>query len=190
MINKRTIAYIGSVLTIVLFSTGIIVMAASLSDLPSVPSNTTQATSGTLPSSTGNPAETEQTVVVPTDATASVTMQETGSPTATQPTVDVIAQSTVPKPGSSDDDENDEDDRPIDPSVQLISKDQAAAIALAQVGGTVVEIEFESEDNPPLYEIKLITDEYEYEIKVHAVTGALLDLEKERIESSDDSSDD
>ena len=190
MINKRTLSYVGSVLAIVLFSTGIVVMAAGLSELPSVPSNTTQATSGASPAGTSAQTESEQTVL-PTDATASVTILETGTTTAGQPAVDVIAQSTVTNPGSGDGDENDGDERPIDPSIQLLAKNDAIAIALAHVGdGTIVEIDLKSEDNPPLYDIKLIAGGYKYEIKIHAITGAVLDLEKERVENADDSADD
>lgn len=167
MINKRNLTLVGSILAIVLFAAGIAVMASGLVELPSVPSNTT----------------------LPSDATTVVTVLETtASAATTQPSVDVIAQSTALKPYS--DNKNDEG-QVVDPSVQLLSKTDVIAIAQAQVGvGTVIEIELDREDNPPLYDIKLIAGGYKYELKVHAVTGALLDLEKERIESTDDSADD
>lgn len=205
MISKRNLTYIGSVLMIVLFAAGITAMAAGLTDLPSIPSNTTPAATAALTDGTAvltTDATTGVTVAadattgatVVTDASGATVLATTGSATVTSPSVDVVAQATATQPDGDDDDEDDDDeddDRIIDPSIQLITKNAAAAIALAQVGnGTVVEIELDGDDNPPLYKIKLIAGNIEYDIKVHAVTGALLDLEKESVERSDSDDDD
>lgn len=61
-----------------------------------------------------------------------------------------------------------------------IGRDQARTIALGQVpGANVIKIEFDQDDGVPVYEVELIKDGYEYEIRIHAKTGEILELEKE-----------
>ena len=70
-----------------------------------------------------------------------------------------------------------------EPIIQLkyITKEEAIKIALAKIGkdAKLDEIEFESDDNPPKYEIEMYDDKYEYEIEIHAITGAILEFERE-----------
>lgn len=57
---------------------------------------------------------------------------------------------------------------------------KAKQIALAAVpGATVVKAEFDMDDGVPVYEVKLIMGNYEYEFKIHAKTGAILEQEKD-----------
>lgn len=65
--------------------------------------------------------------------------------------------------------------------VKYITKEKAIQIAIARIGSnaTLEEIEFDKGDNPPKYEIEMYDDKYEYEIEIHAITGAVLDFERE-----------
>ncbi len=67
------------------------------------------------------------------------------------------------------------------PSAPYISAGQAEAIALALVcpQGQVVKSSFESDENPLSYEVSVICDGQRYEIKIHAVTGAVIEYEKD-----------
>ncbi|WMM24307.1 PepSY domain-containing protein [Tissierella sp. MB52-C2] len=63
----------------------------------------------------------------------------------------------------------------------LISRDKAIKIALDKIGrdADLEEMELDKDDNPPKYEIEMYNDDYEYEIEIHAITGAILKFEKE-----------
>lgn len=59
-----------------------------------------------------------------------------------------------------------------------IGMQKAQEIALQKVpGATVVKVEYDKEDG--VYEIELKKDGYEYDIKVHAKSGKILEFEKE-----------
>lgn len=61
-----------------------------------------------------------------------------------------------------------------------IGIDKAKSIALKEVeDAIVVKVEFEKEDGIALYEVELIKDEYEYDIKINAKTGEILEIDKE-----------
>lgn len=66
--------------------------------------------------------------------------------------------------------------------VKYITEKEAIKIALDKIGrdAIVEEIEFEKKDNPPKYEIELYNKDYEYEIEVHAITGAILKFERDK----------
>ena len=78
------------------------------------------------------------------------------------------------------DDVKDDKDKTKDEE-KYITKEEAIKIALKKIGtdAKLDEIEFEKDDNPPKYELEMYDDEYEYEIEIHAITGAILDFEKE-----------
>ena len=64
-----------------------------------------------------------------------------------------------------------------------IGTSKAKQIALNQVpGAVVVKVEFEMDDGVPVYEVKLIKGYYEYEFKIHAKTGVILEQEKDWID--------
>ena len=59
-----------------------------------------------------------------------------------------------------------------------ISKERAIEIARTKVGSArLEEIEFEDDDFPPHYELKFEYGDIEYELKIHAVTGVILEFE-------------
>ena len=65
--------------------------------------------------------------------------------------------------------------------VKYITKEEAIEIALAKIGRKAIleEIEFEKDDNPPIYEIEMYDKDYEYEIEIHAISGAILKYERD-----------
>ncbi len=82
-----------------------------------------------------------------------------------------------------DDDDDDDDDKKEESnetSKNRISADQAKVIALDFKNGGVIT-EFESDDDE--FEVKVMVDGKEYEIKIHAFTGEILDFE---VENNDD----
>ena len=57
--------------------------------------------------------------------------------------------------------------------------DQAAAIALEAQPGTVYEVELETEDGRSVFEVELMAEAGEYEVTIDAMTGEVLEVEKE-----------
>lgn len=73
----------------------------------------------------------------------------------------------------------------------LIKLDQAVAIALQQAPGAAYAGFELDDDYPPVYEIFLVSGSTGYEIEIHAVTGAVLEIETSTYgSSSDDEGDD
>lgn len=66
-------------------------------------------------------------------------------------------------------------------SEKYIRDHEAMQIALDKIGGNarVLEIELEKDDNPPKYQLELSDGTYEYEVEIHAVSGVIIDFEKE-----------
>lgn len=67
---------------------------------------------------------------------------------------------------------------------KYITKETAIEMALKKIGKSeklvkIDEIEFDKDDNPPRYEIEMYDDKYEYEIEVHAISGAILKFERD-----------
>lgn len=61
-----------------------------------------------------------------------------------------------------------------------ISEAKAKQIALKKVpGATVIKIEYDKDDGIAVYEIELLKGSYEYDIKINAKTGAILEFEKD-----------
>ena len=44
---------------------------------------------------------------------------------------------------------------------------------------TLKKIKFDKDNNPPKYEIEMYNENYEYEIEVHGITGAIIDFERD-----------
>jgi uncharacterized membrane protein YkoI len=194
MIRKPLFPLIGAVLTILLVTTGISVMAARRANEQRITNGTylageseeqTESEQPDLDDSTSITSQntSEQTTEGTTEGT---TVTETAGPTET--TTDVTAAATTKPSGSNDDrdddqDEESDDDKDVaqsDPNTLLITPDAAKAIAIARIGGDakILELDLESKDNPPIYDIELIAGGFKYEIKIHAVTGAVIDQEK------------
>lgn len=65
-------------------------------------------------------------------------------------------------------------------SSKYIGLKKAKQIALDSVpGATVVKAELDTDDGNPVYEIELVKGNYEYEFKIHAQTGVILEQDKD-----------
>ena len=76
------------------------------------------------------------------------------------------------------------DDDSITQSNVSLSEQEAVDIATAEANGTVGEVELESENGTPVYEVELVTaNGGETEVAVHADDGTVLEVETEDEES-------
>ena len=67
-------------------------------------------------------------------------------------------------------------------TAKFITASQAGAAAAQRIGTTglrVVAATLEASDYPPKYEVKLMDSQYKYEVEVHAVTGLVIETERE-----------
>ena len=72
------------------------------------------------------------------------------------------------------------EDESIAQSNVSLSEQEAVDIATAEANGTVGEVELESEDGTPVYEVELVTaNGGETEVAVHADDGTVLEIETE-----------
>ncbi len=72
------------------------------------------------------------------------------------------------------------DDDSITQSNVSLSEQEAVDIATAEANGTVGEVELESENGTPVYEVELVgANSAETEIAVHADDGTVLEIETE-----------
>ena len=46
-------------------------------------------------------------------------------------------------------------------------------------GGTVVKAEYDVDDGVAVYEVEIVKGSYEYEFKIHAKTGAIIERDKD-----------
>ena len=67
-----------------------------------------------------------------------------------------------------------------------IGESKAKSIMLSKVPGATIRGFHFDNDSTPEYEAELIKDGYEYDISVNALTGAIREFSKERIEAYDD----
>lgn len=65
--------------------------------------------------------------------------------------------------------------------VKYITQNQALDKAISRIGktATLLSIELDKDDNPPKFEIEMMDETYEYDIEIHAISGVVLDFEKE-----------
>ncbi len=141
------------------------------------------ATSSSLPSvSTASviAPSAEPSAPAPSSAPAPVTPSQspTSAPTARQTTVptatDAVGSASL-KTGTA---------TGTSSTAKVLTASQAAAIAAQRIGTPglrVLATEFEPGDYPPKYEVKLSDGTYKYEVDVHAVTGLILEVERERL---------
>ena len=88
--------------------------------------------------------------------------------------------STVLETESEAEDEEHEDEKYVAPGNVSLSEEDAVGIATAEADGTVEEVELESEDGTPAYEVELVTENgLETEVTVHADDGTVLEIETE-----------
>jgi uncharacterized membrane protein YkoI len=190
MIKKPLFPLIGAVLTILLVTTGISVMAARRANEQKI-TNGSYLAGESEKQTESEPSDLDDSTEISSQntseqTTAGTTVTETAVPAET--TTDVTAAATTKPSGSNDDRDDDQDEKSDDdkdvaqsnPNIKLITPDAAKAIAIDQIGADAKIIDFclESEDNPPIYDIELSAGGFKYEIKIHAVTGAVIDQEK------------
>lgn len=70
------------------------------------------------------------------------------------------------------------------PQAKYISKAQAQELALKQVSGKVVDIEFDHDDRTPHYEIEIKNTKEEIDLEVDAVTGNVTITDREPIKKT------
>ena len=63
---------------------------------------------------------------------------------------------------------------------KLLTKDQVIAIAKKKAKGTVTEVELDSDDGRKHYDIEIKDGTYEYDFEIDAITGKILEFEKDR----------
>lgn len=117
-----------------------------------------------------------------TDVVASATVNPENGTQSTDLVAGATTGSATPGDDDDDDDEDyDEEDQDTPDTRDFISADKAADIALAQAGTDAVVryIRLETEDYPPVYKIVAAKGEETLEITIHAVTGAILEMERE-----------
>lgn len=78
---------------------------------------------------------------------------------------------------------DDNDDKVVNQSIasttSFISQDKAISIALQKTKGNVTKVELDEDDGQYVYEIETHDGTSEYEIEINAVTGAIIEFEKD-----------
>ena len=62
----------------------------------------------------------------------------------------------------------------------VLTVEEAVAIAMKQAKGTVTEVELDEDDGRLHYDIEIEDGTYEYDFEIDAITGEVLDFEKDR----------
>lgn len=75
-------------------------------------------------------------------------------------------------------------EEPVIVKPTFISSEEAIKIGKNKVGAEakLMKVEADLDDNPPKYNIELVLGNYEYELEIHAITGAVIDFEKDEID--------
>lgn len=73
---------------------------------------------------------------------------------------------------------------PVIVESKFISSEEAIRIGKNKVGADskLIKMEADLDDNPPKYNIELVLGNYEYELEIHAITGAVIDFERDEID--------
>ena len=114
-----------------------------------------------------SPDQTEPTGTGPSTTESQPDNNSTTSSSTSQPTETTTATTT---------------DKPADDV--FLKSDQAVELVKDRVGNAarIISVEAEFDDNPPVYEIELVDDQYHYEVEIHAITGAILEYERTQID--------
>lgn len=81
---------------------------------------------------------------------------------------------------NNDDDDYYDDDKVLNYDGKLLTMDEAVAIAKKQAKGKVSKVELDDDDGKLYYEIEIKDGKYEYEFEIDAITGEVLEFEKDR----------
>lgn len=116
------------------------------------------------------PAEPTPLAPVPTAPPVAPTVPVTEPVPSDSP----VTEATAPAPS-----------RPASVYANLISKEEATAIALKDAGFTTDQVtrlrtEFDYDDGRPEYEVDFHQGGYEYDYEIHAETGKILSKDKDR----------
>lgn len=79
-----------------------------------------------------------------------------------------------------DKDELDDDDDIIVFNKKFITPAAAEKIALKKAKGTIVKVALDNDDNRVIYEIEVEDNIYEYELDIDAISGKILDFDKDK----------
>lgn len=140
---------------------------------PSVESSATSSLSGTGYSSTSPDAIASAS----TKLSSGTTQNSTGTSGSSGSTVDAMASASQKPSGSTT----------TISEAKLKSIEDVISIALKQVPNSTYK-GYELEDEyPPVYKIFLVAGSTSYEVEIHAVTGAVLEIDSESIESGESS---
>ncbi|ATP39018.1 hypothetical protein CSE16_02700 [Solibacillus sp. R5-41] len=63
---------------------------------------------------------------------------------------------------------------------KFITPEAAEKIALKKAKGTIVKVALENDDNRVIYEIEIDDNAYEYEFDIDAISGEILEFEKDK----------
>ncbi|CAM3272164.1 PepSY domain-containing protein [Filibacter tadaridae] len=77
-------------------------------------------------------------------------------------------------------DDDDQDDNVVPTDVKFITQKAATEIAMKQAKGTVSKIVLDNDDGRVIYEIEIKDDTYEYDFDIDAISGEVLEFEKDR----------
>lgn len=72
---------------------------------------------------------------------------------------------------------------------QFLTFDEASVKALQEVDGKITDIELDRDDRVPHFEIDIDKDGYEYDLKLDAVTGEILEQKRGKDDNDDDRDD-
>ena len=72
---------------------------------------------------------------------------------------------------------------------EFLTFDEASAKALQEVDGKITDIELERDGRVPHFEVDIDKDGYEYDLKLDAVTGEILEQKREKDDNDDDRDD-
>lgn len=104
--------------------------------------------------------------------------------------LDAVTGKVLKKDKSKDDNDDqenlDDNSTKIDSSKVAITTEAAIETALKEAAGTVTDVELETEDAQTFYDIKIVDGTKEVEVKVDAITGAVLSVEQDDDDNDED----
>lgn len=104
--------------------------------------------------------------------------------------LDAVTGKVLKKDKSKDDNDDQEDlddnSTKIDSSKVSITTETAIETALKEATGTVKDVEFETEDAQTFYDIEIVDGSKEVEVKVDAITGAVLSVKQDDDDNDED----